>query len=140
MEEGIKASLQKAYTEVQKNNPPSKEAEELQEENEPDHLFTSLETGVDRDGLKAVAKKFSVIPEDLHLHPKLEHLIKEREKAVLESKSIDWGLAEFLAYGTLVEEGVPVRSVKIVEEGLSVIGMPCGSIKRLTGNIILFHI
>lgn len=68
-----------------------------------------VDTRVRRDLLEAVARRLSAMPEDFTLNPKVEKLIQARTEAVLTNGVIDWGLAELLAYGTLVCEGIPVR-------------------------------
>lgn len=48
------------------------------------------------------------IPESMILHPKVKKLFETRSKAY-ENGNIDWGLAEILAFGSLLIEGIPVR-------------------------------
>lgn len=77
-----------------------------------------VDTRVRRDLLEAVARRLSAMPEDFTLNPKVEKLVRARTEAVLTNGTIDWGLAELLAYGTLVCEGIPVRlSGQDVERG-----------------------
>jgi 2-oxoglutarate dehydrogenase E1 component len=71
--------------------------------------FQTIDTKVNLQFLQDVVQSFSKIPSDFHLHPKLEHLVQERVRSFQEDKPFDWGMGEFLAYGTLVEEGVSVR-------------------------------
>lgn len=67
-------------------------------------------TAISKDVLLQVAEKLSVIPEGFTIHPKLQNLVQDRLAMIKdESKPIDWGMAETLAYGTLLWEGVPVR-------------------------------
>lgn len=104
-EEKIKQSLLQAYTSFQ---PGRRDAAGASSEKESAAL-PPVETGVALQLLLDVASKFVQIPPGFHLHPKLEHLMKEREKAIKEDKPFDWGTAEYFAYGTLCLEGVPVR-------------------------------
>lgn len=77
-----------------------------------------VDTRVRRDLLEAIARRLSTMPEDFTLNPKMEKLVQARTEAVLTNGAIDWGLAELLAYGTLVCEGIPVRlSGQDVERG-----------------------
>jgi len=69
----------------------------------------SVDTRVRRDLLEYIARRLSAVPEDFTLNPKVEKLLQARTDAVLNNGAIDWGLAELLAYGTLVCEGTPVR-------------------------------
>jgi 2-oxoglutarate dehydrogenase E1 component len=59
-----------------------------------------------------LAKKFTTIPSDFSLNPKLNRLMEDRIKMISGDKSapvVDWGMAEHLAYATLLTEGVHVR-------------------------------
>jgi 2-oxoglutarate dehydrogenase E1 component len=77
-----------------------------------------VDTRVRRDLLEYVARRLSATPEDFTLNPKVEKLLQARTEAVVKEGPIDWGLAELLAYGTLVCEGTPVRlSGQDIERG-----------------------
>ncbi len=103
-EEQIRKDLQEAYTKTQQA--PEQKSPTLQETFDP---FRPVETRVELPLLQQVAERFSIIPADFHPHPKLANLFKERLQAVQQDKPLDWGLAEFLAYATLVWEGISVR-------------------------------
>jgi 2-oxoglutarate dehydrogenase E1 component len=47
-------------------------------------------------------------PEGFGVHPKLEKLLAAREE-MTRVGGIDWGFGEILAFGTLLQEGVPIR-------------------------------
>lgn len=47
-------------------------------------------------------------PEGFSVHPKLDKLLERREQMSREG-GIDWGYGEILAFGSLLQEGVPVR-------------------------------
>ncbi len=49
------------------------------------------------------------IPEGFHLHPKLQRLIARRRQGLSEGQPIDWAWAEFLAFASLLAEGIPIR-------------------------------
>lgn len=103
IEEEIKEKLKRAYETV---------SEKKTELIEPEKSRSPLvDTKVNLELLKKVAKTFVNLPSDFHIHPKLKTLMKERADAVLEDKPFDWGTAEFYAYGTLCSEGIPVRLV-----------------------------
>lgn len=62
--------------------------------------------------LFAIGAALCRMPPQFKLHPKLEHLLQERQKMVAdagERKPIDWGMAELLAYGSLLWEGISIR-------------------------------
>jgi 2-oxoglutarate dehydrogenase E1 component len=106
-EERMRKHLQEAYDKTQKKAQTSREsASRSIVEFKP---FEPIETHVDLQLLKTLAERFSMIPDQFSPHPKLKNLITERLRAVQENQSIDWGLAEYLAYASLVWEGYPVR-------------------------------
>jgi len=71
--------------------------------------FKEVVTGVDSQILKELAEQFSRIPENFSLHPKIANLVKERLLMASGDKPVDWGMAETLAYATLLTEGMNVR-------------------------------
>ncbi|TXC78913.1 2-oxoglutarate dehydrogenase E1 component [Luteibaculum oceani] len=74
-------------------------------------------TAVSVDELKFVAEKITQIPEGKKVFRKLKKIFQDRENMITDDK-LDWGMAELLAYGTLLKEGVPVRmSGQDVERG-----------------------
>ena len=68
-----------------------------------------VETGVARDELLKVAERMTSAPEDFNVHPKIRKLFEQRRKMVAGEIPVDWGMAEALAVGSLLWEGVPVR-------------------------------
>ena len=78
----------------------------------------SPETGVSKDDLLAVAEKLYNIPEEKQLFKKSRRLLSDRKKMVEDTNKLDWAMGELLAYGTLLQEGHPVRiSGQDVERG-----------------------
>ena len=65
-------------------------------------------TALNKKKLKSIASKINHLPKELTFFKKIEKLIDERRK-MIEDERLDWGMAELLAYGTLVDEGHPVR-------------------------------
>jgi 2-oxoglutarate dehydrogenase E1 component len=78
----------------------------------------SPDTNVTKKALMAVADKLVEIPANKKFFSKIEKLFKDR-KAMLEGEgNLDWAMGELLAYGTLLNEGFPVRfSGQDVERG-----------------------
>jgi len=66
-------------------------------------------TGVPIETLKEIGTKITTIPNDVNIHKTLKRIIKMRAEKVESGRDIDWGLAEHLAFGSLVIEGHPVR-------------------------------
>lgn len=70
------------------------------------------ETGVSDTLLKKAADAITSVPAGFTLNKKLQRLFEDRRKMIFEpeqSKGIDWGMGELLAYGTLLAEGFSVR-------------------------------
>ncbi len=59
--------------------------------------------------LSDLARRISTVPEEVHMHPRVEKIYTDRAEMAEGNKLLDWGAAENLAYATLVDEGVPVR-------------------------------
>jgi 2-oxoglutarate dehydrogenase E1 component len=67
------------------------------------------DTGVKLSKLKDIGEKITAIPKDLDVHRTVKRVIEGRRTAVDTGENVDWALAEHLAYGTLLDEGFPVR-------------------------------
>lgn len=74
----------------------------------PHDFWMRVDTKADHNTLDAVAKVLTSWPEGFTPHPKLQKLLESRRK-MMSTMEVDWGMAELLAYGALVKEGVPVR-------------------------------
>jgi len=68
-------------------------------------------TGVDESKILEISERIHNIPEDKNIHKTILKIINARKKTILEGKNIDWSTAEAIAFGTLLEEGYPVRLV-----------------------------
>jgi 2-oxoglutarate decarboxylase len=68
----------------------------------------SAETGVSADVLHALSSVVRSVPDGFMIHPKLERQFVQRDQLVA-SGQVDWALAEALAIGSLMYEGVNVR-------------------------------
>src|SRR6185437_6561328 len=68
----------------------------------------SGETGVPGGVLRALAALVRTVPDGFTIHPKLERQFTQRDKMVAEG-FVDWALAEALAIGSLLHQGVNVR-------------------------------
>ena len=75
-------------------------------------LFVPVATAVPAAALIGLAEDFCHVPEGFNIHPKIKKLADERVAMVKgnpEELTIDWGMAEHLAYATLLVDGVHVR-------------------------------
>jgi 2-oxoglutarate decarboxylase len=68
----------------------------------------SAPTGVDGSVLRALATLVRTVPDGFTIHPKLERQFSQRD-AMVAAGHVDWALAEALAIGSLLQEGVNVR-------------------------------
>jgi len=75
----------------------------------------SPETGVSRKKFVEISELVTDLSRsgspgaDLKFFAKIQKLYKNRRKMVTEKKQLDWGMAETMAFATLVTEGTPVR-------------------------------
>jgi 2-oxoglutarate dehydrogenase E1 component len=67
-----------------------------------------MNTAISVENIHHLGDAFVNKPEGFTLHPKLEQLMQKRAAMVREG-GIDWAMAELLAFGSLLREGVPVR-------------------------------
>ncbi len=81
------------------------------DELDPDHELPMIpaDTGVALPSLEAVNRALVSLPEGFKPHPKLWRQLERRGKEFGPDKSLDWGHAESLAYGSLLLDGIPVR-------------------------------
>ncbi len=75
----------------------------------PDDFEESIETGVAAKKLDKIARALVAVPKDFAIYPKMQKIIDQRAKMVIGEKIVDWGLAELLAYGSLLIQQIPVR-------------------------------
>jgi 2-oxoglutarate dehydrogenase E1 component len=66
-------------------------------------------TGVDIEKIKKIGEKVNYIPDDFNAHPTIKKIFENKKKMFNTGKGFDWATAEQLAFGTLLEEGYPVR-------------------------------
>ena len=71
--------------------------------------FSKVETSVPRKELEKVMRALSTWPSDFNINPKIKRQVENKAKNFKSGQGIEWGLAEQLAFGTLMLEGTPVR-------------------------------
>ena len=71
--------------------------------------FSPVETAVPKKDLDKVIMALSTCPEGFNLNPKIKRQVDAKAKNYKSGQGIDWGLAELLAFGSLMLEGTPVR-------------------------------
>ncbi|MCH9703757.1 MAG: 2-oxoglutarate dehydrogenase E1 component, partial [Chlamydiae bacterium] len=70
-------------------------------------VLESVPTAVDESLLRQIAKRVERVPEGFNIHRKLEKLVKQRAERL--DGEIDWGTAEQLAFGSILEQGHSIR-------------------------------
>ncbi|CAG2121335.1 unnamed protein product, partial [Medioppia subpectinata] len=75
-------------------------------------------TGAPEEVLKHIGTQFSTPPPgNFKIHPGIKRILKSRLE-MIENRSVDWALAEAMAFGSLLKEGIHVRlSGQDVERG-----------------------
>jgi 2-oxoglutarate dehydrogenase E1 component len=66
-------------------------------------------TAVPMDRLHALAKRLTTVPQNFKVHPTVERMLATRRDMGEGKVALDWGMAENLAYASLVDEKHPVR-------------------------------
>jgi len=68
-------------------------------------------SGADTKKLLKISEKINSVPTELNLHKTIIKILNLRRESVKKGTGIDWSTAEALAFGSLLEEGYPVRLV-----------------------------
>ena len=66
-------------------------------------------TGIAREELAELTERLTTYPEGFRIHPKVKKLLEQRQEMGTGKKPLDYGMAEALAFASLVKEGIPVR-------------------------------
>jgi 2-oxoglutarate dehydrogenase E1 component len=67
------------------------------------------QTGIDIGKLKEIGERLSTVPEDFNVHRTIQRFLDGRRKMTETGEGIDWAMGEALAFGSLVDEKLPVR-------------------------------
>jgi 2-oxoglutarate dehydrogenase E1 component len=70
---------------------------------------TPSSTGLDIKQLQEVAAKITSIPDGIQVQRQVAKIYDDRRKMAGGALPLNWGMAELLAYGTLLDEGYPIR-------------------------------
>ncbi len=69
----------------------------------------AADTHVPMTELRRLAERVTDIPAGFKLHPTVERVIEARRQMALGKAAVDWGMAETLAYASLLSNGYDVR-------------------------------
>ena len=72
-------------------------------------MLLKISTAYEREKLDALAQLITTLPEDKKFINKITKIIKERHNLYFEQNKVDGGMAEHLAFATLLSEGHDVR-------------------------------
>ncbi|MEU7408993.1 multifunctional oxoglutarate decarboxylase/oxoglutarate dehydrogenase thiamine pyrophosphate-binding subunit/dihydrolipoyllysine-residue succinyltransferase subunit [Streptomyces sp. NPDC042638] len=97
--------LEKVFTEVREatSQPAAGDTQAPQ-----DGFPVAVPTAVSAEVVKRIAESQVNIPDHITVHPRLQPQL-QRRAAMVEDGTIDWGMGETLAVGSLLLEGTPVR-------------------------------
>lgn len=104
----VKAELQAALDHIKEVGQGKVSSHEM-----PDAVkngFTEdIETAVEKERLEKMNEELLAFPEDFHPFKKLIKILNRRRDPFKGKGKIDWGHAETLAFGTILQDGHPVR-------------------------------
>jgi 2-oxoglutarate dehydrogenase E1 component len=69
----------------------------------------AADTHVPLDELKRLSERVTSVPGDFRLHPSVARVIEARRQMAAGKLPVDWGMAETLAYASLLSNGYDVR-------------------------------
>ena len=69
----------------------------------------AVESGLSAEDIKRLADKFTYVPEGFGLHNTSKRLVENRKAMAAGEQNIDWGMAETIAYASMVTKGTGVR-------------------------------
>jgi 2-oxoglutarate dehydrogenase E1 component len=68
-----------------------------------------VDTAVPQQELTAIGEKIASYPDGFHIHPKVKKLLEQRSEMARGKRALDFGMAEALAFGSLLKQATPVR-------------------------------
>jgi 2-oxoglutarate dehydrogenase E1 component len=68
-----------------------------------------VNTGLSAASVKEISDSLTNYPRDFHIHPKIKKLLEQRREMGRGERLFDYGMAEALAFGSLLLQGTPVR-------------------------------
>ncbi|TGN81611.1 multifunctional oxoglutarate decarboxylase/oxoglutarate dehydrogenase thiamine pyrophosphate-binding subunit/dihydrolipoyllysine-residue succinyltransferase subunit [Streptomyces bauhiniae] len=97
--------LEKVFTEVREvTSQPAQGESQAPKDGFP----AAVPTAISAEVVKRIAESQVNVPDNITVHPRLQPQL-QRRAAMVEDGTIDWGMGETLAVGSLLLEGTPVR-------------------------------
>jgi len=68
-----------------------------------------VDTGLSAKSVEEISNSLTTYPRNFHIHPKIKKLLEQRREMGRGVRPFDYGMAEALAFGSLLLQGTPVR-------------------------------
>jgi 2-oxoglutarate dehydrogenase E1 component len=68
-----------------------------------------VDTGISAETIRTIADGLTTVPAEFHIHPKIKKLLEQRAEMGRGERPFDYGMAEAVAFGSLLTQGTPVR-------------------------------
>jgi 2-oxoglutarate dehydrogenase E1 component len=68
-----------------------------------------VDTGLSAASVKEISDSLTNYPRDFHIHPKIKKLLEQRREMGRGQRLFDYGMAEAVAFGSLLLQGTPIR-------------------------------
>ena len=68
-----------------------------------------VDTGLSAARIQEISNSLTTYPQQFHIHPKIKKLLEQRREMGRGERVFDYGMAEALAFGSLLLQGTPVR-------------------------------
>ena len=105
-EEDVREKLQKAYGKIATEKP------EADIQNPPSTIekgFGNVITALPLETLLEYNRELHTCPTSFSIHHKLEKILQRRRDQFEKDGKVDWGLAETLAFASILTDGTPIR-------------------------------
>ena len=74
-------------------------------------LDTAVDTSISLSELRRLGALINTVPKGWKLHPRVQRIVSDRLRMAAGDLSLDWGFAECLAYGSILDAGLNVRLI-----------------------------
>ncbi|WP_153732492.1 2-oxoglutarate dehydrogenase E1 component [Sporosarcina obsidiansis] len=109
MDQSVIAMMQAAYDRVKEESVDAPKTSNATPEAVLAGLPRDLETGVSEERLRKMNEELLTYPSDFTVFSKLDKILKRRQEPFNGKGKIDWAHAEQLAFGSILQDGKPIR-------------------------------
>ncbi|MDV6377113.1 2-oxoglutarate dehydrogenase E1 component [Sporosarcina sp. GW1-11] len=109
LDKSVFAKMQAAYDRVKEESVDAPELSNATPEGVLAGLPRDLETGVAEDRLRKMNEELLTYPSNFKVFSKLEKILNRRQDPFNGKGKIDWAHAEQLAFGSILQDGKPIR-------------------------------